>query len=141
METLIDRKAPAVNVFSGPYYFLEQLGFRKIVDTSFMMAAMVDEKADMADVRKYFAALRRAQTDIDLHAHRYTHFYKREFPERFRDRMDTRLFGPGERIVFEPYTREMYHATQKWVIERGIFPEGNPIVRPFEESVARQAAE
>jgi hypothetical protein len=35
----------------------------------------------------------------------------------------------------------MYHATQKWVIERGIFPDGNPVVRPFEESVAHQAAE
>ena len=141
MERLIDRKVPAVNVFSGPYYFLEQLGFRKIVDTSFMMAAMVDEKADTADVKRYFRALRRAQTDIDLHTHRYTHYYQREFPERFRDQMDTRLFGPGERIVFEPYTSDIYHDTQKWVIERGIFPEGNPVVRPYDASIATQAAE
>jgi ABC-type nitrate/sulfonate/bicarbonate transport system substrate-binding protein len=141
LEMLFDRKVPAVNVFSGPYYFLEQMGFRKIVDTSFMMASMVDEKADMADVRKYFKALRRAQADIDLHAHRYTHYYKREFPERFHALMDTRLFGPGERIVFEPYSSSIYHDTQKWILERGIFPEGNPVVRPYESSVARQAAE
>lgn len=141
MERLIDRKVPAVNVFSGPYYFLEQLGFRKIVDTSFMMAAMVDEKADMADVKRYFHALRRAQTDIDLHTHRYTHYYEKEFPERFRDQMDTRLFGPGERIVFEPYTSDIYHDTQKWVIERGIFPEGNPVVRPYDASIATQTVE
>ena len=30
MEKLIDGKAPAVNLFSGPYYFAEQLGFRKV---------------------------------------------------------------------------------------------------------------
>ena len=30
MEQLFDRKVPAVAVFSGPYYFLEQLGFRKV---------------------------------------------------------------------------------------------------------------
>lgn len=141
MEQLFDRKAPAVSVFSGPYYFLEQHGFRKVVDTSFMMASMVDEKADMGDVKKYFRALRRAQTDIDLHTHRYTHYYKREFPERFHDMMDTRLFGPGERIVFEPYTSEIYHETQKWILERGIFEEGNPISRDFDHSVAGQAAE
>ena len=100
---------------------------------------MVDEKADLADVKKYFAALKRAQADLDLHAHRYTHYYKREFPARFRDQMDTRLFGAGERIVFEPYTSDISLSTQKWIIERGIFPEGNPVVRSYDESVVRSA--
>jgi ABC-type nitrate/sulfonate/bicarbonate transport system substrate-binding protein len=136
MEKLIDGEVPAVSVFSGPYYFLEQLGYRKLLDTSFMMAAMVGEKVDTDAVRKYFAALRRAQVDIDLHSHRYTHHYLKEFPTRFHSMMDTRLFGPGERIVFEPYTREMYEETQRWVIERGIFPEGSPIVRAFEQATA-----
>jgi hypothetical protein len=53
-------------VFSGPYYFLEQLGFRKIIDSTFMMASMVTGEADAEDVRKYFRALRLAQRDIDL---------------------------------------------------------------------------
>lgn len=140
MERLIDGEAPAVNVFSGPMYFLEQLGYRKVVDTSFMMAAMVDEDADMSDVAKYFKALRRAQTDIDLHAHRYAHHYKKEFPKRFHDRMDTRLFGPGERIVFEPYTDGIAEETRKWVVERGIFPEGDPVTRAYEASRADTAA-
>ena len=139
MELLIDGKVPAVNVFSGPMYFLEQLGFRKIVDTSFMMASMVDEAADLEDVEKYYRALRRAQSDLDLHAHKYTHFYKKEFPARFQEQMDTRLFGPGERIVFEPYSNEIYADTQKWVMERGIFPEGDPVVRDYEHSIATAA--
>jgi len=33
MEKLIDRQVPAASVFSGPYYFLEQLGFRKVIDS------------------------------------------------------------------------------------------------------------
>ncbi|MGH7089079.1 MAG: ABC transporter substrate-binding protein, partial [Stellaceae bacterium] len=36
LEMLFDRKVPAAAVFSGPYYFLEQLGFRKVIDTTFM---------------------------------------------------------------------------------------------------------
>ena len=139
MERLFDREVPAVTVFSGPMYFLQQLGFRKVVDTSFMMAAMIDEKADLVDVKKYYRALRRAQTDIDLHTHRYTHFYKKEFPVRFHDMMDTRMFGPGERIVFEPYSNEIYADTQKWIMERGIFPEGDPVVRDYDSSVATAA--
>lgn len=136
MERLFDREVAAVNVFSGAAYFLEQHGFRKIVDTSFMMALMVAEDADKDDVEKYLQALRRAQTDIDLHPHRYTHHYRREFPVRFHELMDTRLFGPGERIVFEPYTREIYLETQRWILKRGIFVEGNPIQRTYEESIA-----
>jgi len=140
MEKLYDREIPAASLFSGAYYLMEQLGFRKIVDTSFMMATMIDEQADMEQVKQYFAALRRAQSDIDLHTHRYTHYYRKEFPTRFHPLMDTRLFGPGERIVFEPYTREMYEGAQQWVMERGIFDENNPVVRDFTGSTATKSA-
>jgi NitT/TauT family transport system substrate-binding protein len=34
---LIGRKLSAVNVFGAQFYIAEQLGFRKIVDTTFMM--------------------------------------------------------------------------------------------------------
>jgi len=102
MEQLIDGKAQAASLFSGPYYFLEQLGYRKVIDTTFMIATMITGDPEPEDVRKYFRALRRAQRDIDLHPELYTHHYKKEFPERFHDQMDTRRWGPGERLVFEP---------------------------------------
>lgn len=124
MERLVDGNVPAASLFSGPYYFMEQLGFRKVLDSSFMMAAMVSEDADPEDVEKYYDALRMAQADIDLRPERYTHYYRNEFPERFRDRMDTRLFGPGERIVFEPYSRDMFESSREWIAEREIFEEG-----------------
>ena len=108
MELLIDRKVPAASLFSGPYYFLEQLGFRKIIDTTFMMASMVTGTPDPEDVRKYFRALRRAQRDIDLRPELFTHYYKREFPVRFHAQMDTRRWGPGERLVFEPYSKQTF---------------------------------
>ncbi len=124
MEHMIDGNIPAVSLFSGPYYFMEQLRFRKVLDTSFMMAAMVAEDADLEDVERYFSALRMAQRDIDLRQELYTHYYKNEFPERFRDQMDTRLFGPGERIVFEPYSRQIFDQSREWIAERDIFEDG-----------------
>ena len=100
------------------------------------MAAIVREDTDEKDVEKFQRALRRAQVDIDLHHQKYTHYYRREFPERFQQGMDTRLFGPGERIVFEPYTREMYEETQKWIESWNIFDEGLKGRKSYEESVA-----
>ena len=124
MEKLVDGQVPAAAVFSGPYYFLEQLGFRKVLDTTFMIAAMLNGEPDPEDVRKYFRALRRAQRDIDLRPELYTHYYRNEFPERFLDQIDTRRWGPGERLVFEPYTREVFEDSFQWIREREIFAPG-----------------
>jgi hypothetical protein len=124
MEQLIEGKAPAASLFSGPYYFVEQLGFRKVIDTTFMIATMITGDPDPEDVRKYFRGLRRAQRDIDLHPELYTHHYKKEFPEHFHSRMDTRRWGPGERIVFEPYTQAVYEESFQWIAEHEIFAEG-----------------
>jgi ABC-type nitrate/sulfonate/bicarbonate transport system substrate-binding protein len=124
MEKLIDRKVPAAAVFSGPYYFLEQLGFRKILDTTFMIAASLNGDPDGEDVRKYFRALRLAQRDIDLRPDLYTHYYAKEFPKRFLGEIDTRRWGPGERIVFEKYTKEKFEETFAWIRSRGIFEPG-----------------
>jgi hypothetical protein len=96
----------------------------------------VREGVDEQDTEKFYRALRRAQVDIDLHHQKYTHYYKKEFPERFHSLMDTRLFGPGERIVFEPYTREMYDETQKWIETWDIFEEGLKGRKGYEESIS-----
>ena len=139
LELFLDGEVPAANLFGGPLYFAEQLGYRKVIDTTFMVAAMISDDVDVDDVRKCYRALKRAQADIDLRPEKYTHYYKNEFPERFRERMDTRLFGAGERIVFEPYTREMFEQTHKWVEDWKIFDEDKVGHGTYEESVASPA--
>ena len=124
MEKLIDGEIPAVSLFSGPYYFAEQLGFRKVIDTSFMMASMVTGDPDPEDLRRYFAALRRAQRDIDFRPEQHTKHYRHEFPARFHATMDTRRWGPGERLVFEPYSQQMFEQAFDWIAQREIFPAG-----------------
>src|SRR5690242_12990362 len=135
MELLIDGKVPAAALFSGPYYFAEQLGFRKVIDTTFMIATMLTGEPDPEDVRRYFRALRHAQRDIDLRPDRYTHHYKKEFPERFRAQMDTSRWGPGERLVFEPYTKEAFEESFAWIAGHEIFPDGQMGSGRYEEAV------
>jgi hypothetical protein len=141
MEKLFDREVQACSLFSGPYYFMEQLGFRKIIDTTFMMASMITGNPDPEDLRKYFAALRKAQRDIDLRPEKYTHYYKKEMPARFHDLMDTRRWGPGERLVFEPYTKEVFEESFDWIAARNIFPEGGMGSGVYEKSIISLAAE
>ena len=140
VDQLLEGQAAAATVFGAQYYMMEQLGFRKIVDATFMIAAMVPPGVDVADVRRYFAALRRAQADIDISHQRYTKHYRHELPERHLRLVDVRRFGPGERIVFEPYTQAMYEATQAWIDARGIFEEGRRNSGAYADAVIRLEA-
>ena len=124
MELLFEGKSEAAALFNGPYYLAEQLGYRKIIDTTFMISAMINGDPDPEDVKRYFRALKSAQRDIDLRPELYTRYYKNEFPDRFHAVMDTRRWGPGERIVFEPYSREVYEKSFEWIAQHGIFEAG-----------------
>jgi NMT1/THI5 like len=137
LDNLLDGKSPASTLFSGPYYFAEQLGYRKVIDCTFMIATMVTGEPDSEDLKKFFNALRRAQRDIDLRPDLYTHYYKNEFPQRYHAQMDTRRWGPGERLVFEPYTKETYEETFKWIADRGIFADTGMGNGRYEDAVIR----
>jgi ABC-type nitrate/sulfonate/bicarbonate transport system substrate-binding protein len=136
MQLLLDGQIPAAALFSGPYYFAEQLGFRKIIDTTFMIATMITGDTQPEQLRRYFRALQRAQRDIDLRPEAYTHYYLKEFPVRYHSMMDTRRWGPGERIVFEPYTREAFDQSREWIAQHEIFTAGDLGERDYAESIA-----
>ena len=105
MDLLFDGKIPACTLFSGPYYFAEQLGFRKVIDCTFMMATHDHRRSrsgGRAQVLPRAASARSATSTCGPSSTRTT--TRTRFPKRYHARMDTRRWGPGERIVFEPYT-------------------------------------
>jgi NitT/TauT family transport system substrate-binding protein len=131
----IDRDVPATSVWGITFQALEQLGFRKIVDATFMIGFMFPPGVDPADVEKYMNGLKRAQMELDFAPEKYKHLYLNEIPERYRSKLDVRLFSTGERIVFLPYTEEMFARTQLWLQERGLFDEHAPML-DYASSVA-----
>jgi len=102
-----------------------------------MITTMVHGDPDVEDLRKFFRALQRAQRDIDLRPELYTHYYKNEFPVRYHDKMDTRRWGPGERLVFDTYTEDAYRQAREWISEHHIFPDGDLGSSGYSESVFR----
>src|ERR1700730_18617326 len=82
------------------------------------------QDVDMEDVQKYFRALQRAQRDIDVEPHTCAHYSLRETADEFRPLVATRACGQGERLVFEPYTREVYEQTHRWMKRLELFPKG-----------------
>jgi NitT/TauT family transport system substrate-binding protein len=125
----------AANVFGAQYYILEQQGFRKLVDTTFIMGFLVGEDSSPEELERYFRALRHAQREIDLEPERYKHFWARELPDDLVAGVDVRRFGPGERMVFEPYTRDMYERTHRWMESWQLFEPGTALRPAYEDAV------
>ena len=121
VDAALARKISAVNVWGAQLYLLEQHGFRRIVSTTFMMAFMFHRDVESASVEGYMRALIRAQADIDVEPERYKHYFINEIPERFRDKVDVRRFGVGERVVPQPYTQAVFERTQAWMQARKLF--------------------
>lgn len=135
LDNLLKGVSPVSALFNGPYYLAEQLGFRKIIDTTFMIATIITGDPDADDLAKFFRALRRTQRDLDLRPDRYTRYYRNEFPVRYHASMDTRRWGPGERLVFEPYTREVYDETLRWIADHRIFADTGVGFGTYDDSV------
>src|SRR6476661_1220475 len=136
VDAALARKIPAVNVWGPQLYLLEQHGFRRIVSTTFMMAFMFPRYVDPESIERYMRALVKAQADIDVEPERYKRHFIAEIPERFRDQVDVRRFGIGERVVPQPYTRAMFEKTQAWMHARKLFDFGQDIGVSYEQAVA-----
>lgn len=134
LDAALERRVSAVSAWGTAYYVLEQLGFRNVLDTTFMIGFLFPATVADGDIEKFMKALERAQRDIDVAPERHKHHYAKELPERVLERVDVRRFGPGERIVFLPYTRAMYDETASWMKERGFFDEEAPR-GPYEDAV------
>jgi len=136
VEWMLERKVPAATVFGSQLYVLESQGFRKIVDTTFMMGFLLSTDAAPEDTARYFRALQRAQGAIDLQPERYKHYFLNEMPKQFQSLVDVRKFGTGERIVFEPYTEEMFETTQRWMKTLDVFDANQQAeARGFQEAI------
>ena len=122
LDMLIERKTQAANVFGVQREIVEQMGFRRVLDTTFMIGFLIHGDASYEDTEKYFNALRKAQRAIDLEPERYKRYFLQDVPEKYRDQVDVRAFGLAERLVFEPYTREIYERTHRWMLDLQIFP-------------------
>jgi NitT/TauT family transport system substrate-binding protein len=124
LDALLERQVPAATAWGVPLYIAEAFGFRKVLDATFMIGFLVTgDDVSKADIDKYLAALRRAQMDIDLRPEACKHHHLRAVPAKYRDQVDVRAFGTGERIVFLPYTREVFASTQHWTQEHQLFTE------------------
>ena len=119
VRLMLQGRRQATNVFGAQFCLLAQLGFHKLIDTTFIVGFLLSPGTSTDDAERYFRALQKAQRDIDLQPELYKHLWLRELPEDLATLTDVRRYGTGERIVFEPYTEKMFATTREWMKDRG----------------------
>ena len=129
-------RTQAATLFGIQLYIAEQLGFRKVADTTFMIVGMVPESVEAEDVRKFYAALKRAQQDIDLHHQRYAHFYLARDPPALPrpDRRRRIRAGRADRLRAPIQPRCTTRHMTGWR-KRAIFAEDKVGHAPYEDAV------
>ena len=137
VDAALAGKLSALNVWGPQLYLLEQNGFRRVISTTFIMAFMFAKDANPEDVKKYINALIKAQSDVDAEPEKYKHFFMKEIPDRYAKDVDVRLFGNGERVVPQAYTKEMFENAQEWMHERNLFDCGIDDGLSYHEAVHR----
>ena len=55
--------------------------------------------------------------------------------------MDVRRWGPGERIVFEPYSKETFEQSFDWIAMHAIFEPGSMGAGQYEGAIVSLAVE
>jgi hypothetical protein len=135
VDLLLERRIQAATVFGTQKDVLEQQGFRKVVDATFMIGFLIQPGTATEDVEKYFRALQRAPRDIDVEPEQFRHYYLKEMPEKYRPMVDVRAFSAGERIVFEPYTPQVYEKTHRWMQEHHFFGASQAGIAGFTQAV------
>ena len=133
LAALLDRKVQAANLFGAPLYLVEQQGCRRILDTTFMIGFLMHKDADVEDVRRYFNALQRAQRDIDLEPECYKHYFLKELPAKYHDRIDVGGFGQESGWCSSPTHGKCSSGHNAGWRNRSSFPRGRSM-RPTTES-------
>src|SRR2546430_2553832 len=107
LDALLKGEVEAASLLDPQIYMAEELGLRKILGGEFNTLWWVDESSERDVLRRYFAALARADAAIDRDLVRYLPLWMKCVPPEFADRpWRVEQWGPGERFVFAPYPAE-----------------------------------
>ena len=102
----------AANLLDPEIGIAEQQGLRRIVGGQFKTLFWVSPTLSSDVLRRYFAALRRADGALRAGPERYLHLWARNVPPALQgERYDVQQLGLGELLVFEPYPEDEYERT------------------------------
>ena len=135
LDRLLDGTSSASTLFSGPYYLAEQLGFRKVLDVTFMIATMVTGDPDPQDLQKYFRPCVE-RSGISTCAPTVTPLsIGTNFPRATIRSWIRAAGGPASALYSRATRKRCDEATFDWIAKRGIFGDMDSDAKRYQDLV------
>jgi hypothetical protein len=121
---LLDGEVEAANLLDPEIPIAEVKGLRKLAQGEFLITFWVSPTIRQETLGKFFGALKRAEEALEQDTSKYSHLWEQNVPPALRGEYDYTKFGRGEKLIFEPYSQEMFEDAmqfaQRWGLQEHV---------------------
>lgn len=117
---LLDGEVEAANLLDPEIPIAEAEGLHKLALGEFIVTFWVSPAISQETLGKFFSALKRAEEALEQDTDRYLHLWERNIPPALQGEYDYMKFGRGEKLVFEPYSQEMFEDAMQFAQTWGL---------------------
>jgi hypothetical protein len=93
---------------------------RKLAQGEFLVTFWVSPTIGQETLSKFFSALRRAEEALEHNPSQYLHLWERNIPPTLEGDYNYARFGRGEKLIFEPYSQEMFEDAMQFAQAWGL---------------------
>ncbi len=108
LQDLLAWEIEAASLLDPEIPIAEVRGLRRLAMGEFKTLFWMDEGLEPAVLASYFRALRRADQELRNSPETFIPLWARNVPRELRGDYDSRAFGLGELLFFEPYSRQEF---------------------------------
>jgi NitT/TauT family transport system substrate-binding protein len=108
LVALLDGKVEVANLLDPEIPIAQAKGLRKLAQGEFVITFWVSPTIAQDTLSKFFRALKQADEALERDTDRYLHLWERNVPPTLEGNYDYATFGRGEKLIFEPYSLEMF---------------------------------
>jgi NitT/TauT family transport system substrate-binding protein len=120
LVALQEGEVQAANLLDPEIPIAEARGLRKLAQGEFLITFWVSPTISQETLGRFFGALRLAEEALERNTERYLHLWERNVPPALEGDYDYTAFGRGEKLIFEPYSLEMFEDAMQFAQAWGL---------------------
>jgi hypothetical protein len=117
---LLDEEVEVANLLDPEIPIAEAKGLHKLAQGEFIVTFWVSPAISQGTLGKFFGALKRAEEALEQNTGKYLRLWERNVPPALEGDYDYTNFGRGEKLVFEPYSQEMFEDAMQFAEAWGL---------------------
>ena len=117
---LLDEEVEVANLLDPEIPIAEAKGLYKLAQGEFIVTFWVSPAISQGTLGKFFGALKRAEEALEQNTGKYLRLWERNVPPTLEGDYDYTTFGRGEKLVFEPYSQEMFEDAMQFAEAWGL---------------------